>query len=501
MKTRIAWCAVLGSIQLFLFPPDGSGAVFNIANGDVAGLKAAMTTANTNGEDDVISLASGGLYTLTAADNGANGLPRINADGGHALIIKGSGATIQRSTAVGTPNFRIFYINTGAQADISGLTIRNGNLVAHGGAIYVDGEDAPTSLILSSCTLFGNTGDYGGAIYNDGYADGPKFGASLTVINCTFWSNRGTQYGGAIWNDGSFGSANLTVYGCTFRSNSAMLDTGAIQHDGFGGMATGSISNSTFVLNGAGRNGGGIYIDGEDGSAALSISNCTLSDNSAGMHGGALSINNGGTGIASLQVGNTIFEDGASGENIQNVAGTIISQGYNLSNDAAGGDATTGPGGFLNHAGDKRNTDPLTDPAGLQDNGGATLTVALRAGSPALDQGKRSTIGMSSNDQRGEACPFDDPNVANAAGGDGSDIGAYEANVRVTAGDRLGLDLRVTFFSILEHTYEIQSAPTPSGPWTSASGTSVGTGGIIQITAINAFVPPGPRFFRVYQVS
>jgi hypothetical protein len=323
----------------------------------------------------------------------------------------------------------------------------------------------------------------------------------LTVINCTFRDNRGTQYGGAIWNDGSFGSASLTVSGCAFISNSAMLDTGAIQHDAFGGMATGSISNSTFNLNGAGRNGGCVYLDGEDGNATLSISNCTFSDNFAGMHGGAISINNGGAGVATLQVGNTIFEDGASGENIQNVAGTIISQGYNLSNDAAGGDATTGPGGFLNHAGDKRNTDPLTDSAGTKDNGGITVTLALRAGSPALDQGKRSTIGMSNNDQRGEACPFDDPAVGNAPGGDGSDIGAYEADVRVIAEDRLVNDLRVTFFTILEHNYQVEMGPTPSGPWTSASGTTVGTGGIIQITVFNAFVPPGPTFFRVRQVS
>ncbi len=498
MKTRFAWCAVWGAIQLLLFPPVIRGAVFDIPNGDVAALKAAIVTANTNGEDDVIALATGGFYLLTTTASGANGLPIIGPDGGRTLILKGGGATIQRSNAAGTPNFRIFYIGSGAQADIASLTIRNGNLVAHGGGIYVDGEDAPTSLVLAGCALIGNTGDYGGAIYNDGYADGATFGANLTVINCTFLSNRGIQYGGAIWNDGSFGSATLTVVGCAFIANTCLLDTGAIQHDGFGGMATGTISNSTFSQNVAGRNGGCIYVDGEEGSATLSVSNCTLSGNSAGTDGGALYINNGGGGTATVQVGNTIFQTGSSGANIVMGAGTIVSQGYNLSNDAAGGDPTTTPGGFLNHVGDKRNTDPLTDLAGVKDNGGPTVTLALRAGSPAIDQGKRTTLGPSANDQRGEPCPFDDPGLPNAS--DGSDIGAYEADVRVTAEERLGNDLRVTFFSILEHSYEIESGPTPTGPWTSPSGPIVGTGGIVQLTYVNAFGPMA-RFFRVRQVS
>src|SRR4051794_18186690 len=74
MKTRFAWWAVLGGIQLFLFPPVTRGALFNIANGDVTALKAAIVTANSNGEDDIIALANGGLYTLTTAASGANGL-------------------------------------------------------------------------------------------------------------------------------------------------------------------------------------------------------------------------------------------------------------------------------------------------------------------------------------------------------------------------------------------------------------------------------------------
>ena len=75
---------------------------FNIANGDVTGLKKAIITTNANGEDDTIELAANGTYTLSVSDDNLNGLPPITADGTKKLTIDGNGATIQRSTASGT---------------------------------------------------------------------------------------------------------------------------------------------------------------------------------------------------------------------------------------------------------------------------------------------------------------------------------------------------------------------------------------------------------------
>jgi hypothetical protein len=60
----------------------------------------------------------------------------------------------------------------------------------------------------------------------------------------------------------------------------------------------------------------------------------------------------------------------------------------------------------------------------LHDNGGPTFTHALLCGSPAIDHG--SDLSASVTDQRGLSRPFDDPTVANAIGGDGTDIGAFE---------------------------------------------------------------------------
>jgi hypothetical protein len=67
----------------------------------------------------------------------------------------------------------------------------------------------------------------------------------------------------------------------------------------------------------------------------------------------------------------------------------------------------------------------MLDPAGLADNGGSTKTIALLDGSPAIDQGL-SSAGETA-DQRGSSRPSDSGAIANAAGGDGTDIGAFEA--------------------------------------------------------------------------
>jgi len=59
----------------------------------------------------------------------------------------------------------------------------------------------------------------------------------------------------------------------------------------------------------------------------------------------------------------------------------------------------------------------------LANNGGPTPTHELLPGSIAIDAGESSGFAV---DQRGEQRPCDQASVANAAGGDGADIGAFE---------------------------------------------------------------------------
>jgi hypothetical protein len=269
------------------------------------------------------------------------------------------------------------------------------------------------------------------------------------------------------------------------------------------------LNNCTLSSNfgsGTSGSGGAVYNSGVSVTASLVVGNSTFSKNqvpSAGQ-GGAI-FNTGAS--ATVQIGNTILSTAAGipGGTIANSTispGSISSSGYNLSSDAAGGDNGTAPGGLLNATGDQRNTDPLLDPADLRNNGGPTMTIALQATSPAIDKGKRDAVAsLATNiDQRAEARPFDDPNIVNASGGDGSDIGAYEASVRLTALEPLGGDLRLSFTSIVGHDYEVQNrTDLISGNWNPIPGSIAGNGGVAQLTITNAFIPPR-QFYRVHQL-
>ena len=128
MKRSLKLLAALVAISLCR---QTSAAIFPIADGNIPALKAAINTSNANGQDDTIELATNGTYTLTAVDNstnGPNGLPVILSDIGHKLVIHGNGATLQRSTTVNTPEFRLIQIGAGADVTVDGLTITNGSV-------------------------------------------------------------------------------------------------------------------------------------------------------------------------------------------------------------------------------------------------------------------------------------------------------------------------------------------------------------------------------------
>lgn len=429
MRSSLRIHLLIGAALLFL-GNSSHATIFTIANGDVDGangLKAAMNSSNLNGQDDTIELATNGTYILTVRDNALNGLPAIAPDSGHTLTIHGNGATIMRSTVGGTPTFRIFYVNSGSSVTLDHLLLSNGNPGAsHGGAIYNDGETGNVSLTVTNCTISGSSGDYGGAIFNDGYQDPsfPAHTASLTVTNSVISGNSGTQYGGGIWNES--GAINMNVSYCTFSNNSATArSAGAIQFDGSNGAARGSITNCTFTHNTAANYGGAVNIDGSSGSAILPILDCTFDQNTANWGGGvamdgssgsavvgvtnctfnrdfsntlgdAIYVSQTGPGTTSLLIGNTILASGdpdfnLSVDNISGGTASITSQGHNISDDDGAG--------VLTGSGDQINTDPLLDPAGLQNNGGPTLTIGLQVGSPAINNGDSAIA--PERDQRG----------------------------------------------------------------------------------------------------
>jgi fibronectin-binding autotransporter adhesin len=330
----------------------------------------ALNASNANASANTITFAPGVAGTIINSS-------RFGRPITHPLTIIGPGA---RTLGIdGKGNARIFDVRAGAgSVIISGLTLANGKATVLGGSTFPIG--------------------YGGAILN---------AASLTLTDCSLIANSSAVAGGAILNNGSSsGNATLTVNNCTFAGNFSSASGGAILNTGVAsGHATLSMTNCTLNQNIANQYGGAIYNDGTNaGNAALTLTNCTFNQNTANLAvaGGIYNdASNAGQamGAATLTVRNTIFRAGPDGANLVNDQGTIASQGSNLSSDAAGGDAATSPGGFLNQAGDIRNTDPQLDT--LKSNGGPTDTVALLAGSPAINAGNDALA--SPKDQRGKS--------------------------------------------------------------------------------------------------
>ncbi len=345
---------------------------------------------------------------------------------GASVTITGPG--VDQLTVDANDAFRVFHVLPGKTVTISHLTATHGATSDGGGCI--DNENA--TLTLDHVAIRQCAARYGAAVLNDGEAAA----AAMLIADSTIADNATTSAAaGGIYNDGAYsmGSATLEIVRSTISGNQALhtSDGGGIFNDGFSqGHAVLKVHASTFSDNLATTNGGAIAnVGDEGGQATAQVTNCTFSGNTA-VTGGALynqvtsQVMSGG--VAGMEIGNTILVAGASGGTVANSGGAVGSVGFNLASDAAGGDGTTGPGGFLDAATDRRNTDALLGP--LADNGGPTPTHAPAAGSPAIDAGKRDTIPAlaDTTDQRGFTRPVDDPAVGNAIGGDTSDVGAVE---------------------------------------------------------------------------
>jgi hypothetical protein len=373
-------------------------------------LRAAIDASNLHSGADGIgfNLPAGSVIKLTRV------LPDVN----DSVSIVGPGAsllTVQPDSNAST-TFRIFNVTSTGTVTFSGLTISHGVIInGGGGAGILNGNGGTTNV--TGCILIGNftIGD-GGAIANGG--------GTVNATNCAFVSNTtpaGSSAGGAIAN----GNGTTNITNCTFSGNSAG------QGGGIANVGSGLVTVTSSTLSGnMAHSGGGGAITSLNGT--IRLSNCTIAGNilDNSPSGGAGGISNSG-GTVNVK-GTLVASNTATGFSVaQDVSGTFISQGFNLigKNDGAAGSF---PVGNPNVNNDVAGTvaapiDPKLDSNGLQDNGGPTQTIALLPGSPAIDRG--TSAGFSGNlttDQRGFARTFDDPNVANASGGDGTDIGAYE---------------------------------------------------------------------------
>ena len=165
------------------------------------------------------------------------------------------------------------------------------------------------------------------------------------------------------------------------------------------GVAGGGITNSNAVVT---------------GNSSVTIMNSTISGNGAIFGGGIDNEHFVDDGQQQVKLTSTIVANSTVGPDVR---GVITSQGYNIMGDTRGAIITPTTGDQIGVSAAQLKLGPL------QDNGGATPTMAPQCGSVAIDKGIANSL---STDQRGAgfARTVDDPTIADAA--DGTDVGAFE---------------------------------------------------------------------------
>lgn len=343
--------------------PASAVAAPTVSNGNDSGPGSLRQAIADAAPGDTINVPAG-TYTLTSG--------QLVVD--KTLTLAGAGA---RSTIITASNASRVMIAGGSPVTITGLTLTGGKADINalldcqgGGGICNSG-----SLVISDSAVVGNVANVainnqnamgGGGIYNNG--------DTVSITNSTIAGNRaavtssgapiGADGGGGIFNNGS----TLTITNSTVAGNSATVDGTGARHGGGGIYNNGSVTvatNLTLANNsvggGAATSGGSFYVDNAPPST---FKNSIVS---GGVSPGAANCDKFGSDLASSQGGNVESADTC---------------------------------GFT-AAGDKRGVDPLL--GALANNGGQTDTLALQAGSPAID----AAIGCPppATDQRGVARP------------------------------------------------------------------------------------------------
>ncbi|MBI1324764.1 DUF4214 domain-containing protein [bacterium] len=344
---------------------------------------------------DPIVFASAQTITLT-------GTPLELLNTTEAVTITGPAAGV---TVSGGGLIRVFQVEKGATASLSGLTISGGTTSGNGGGLYVIG-----TATLTNCTVSGNSASSGGGLFNVGTViltgstvsgnsgKGDRAGGGLynlgtaTLTDCTIsgnaadgagFNNRNTRYvndnGGGLYN---VGSAALT--NCTVSGNSAKgLGGGLANYP----LATLTLTNSTISGNSA-KYGGGFF---NQGAGTLTLTNSTVSGNT-GLSSGGGGISNGTTKLTNTIVAGNVRP---GSQFTSDLSGRIVSAGYNLIGVANGGSGFVGS--------DLRGSSSVPLKAMLAPlgyYGGLTQTMPLLPGSPALDAGAGGAS-VPATDQRG----------------------------------------------------------------------------------------------------
>ncbi len=258
--------------------------------------------------------------------------------------------------------------------------------------VTIVGDSATTTIIDASG--LGSTPDRIFAVHSN----------TATISRLTAQNGEtGLLGGGGLW----VGPSNtLTLQDAIVRDNTT---TGS----GGGVIVLGTaIMDRVAIVNNSANTGGGLAIQG---GATTTVLNTTVSGNSAVGNGGAI-FNRGTTTLTNSTIASNAGNDGINlaGSGSISLKNTIlvnhVGGNSNVALTSLGNNIDSDGTALLGDPSDQNNVDPLLSV--LANNGGATLTHALLAGSPAINAG--NSIGAPAVDQRSTTR---DANV---------DIGSYE---------------------------------------------------------------------------
>lgn len=380
------------------------GGIYDLHNGDLTLKDVSITGCNAGYGGGVYVEYSDGTVEIvdsTISDNYASSSGgALYTDGGGDLVITNStfDGNVADSGGVGQ-------IGNDGNVTIVGSTFSNNYAEGIGGVFYI-GSDVTGDVSISGSSFIDNTATAGGgAIYANN-------AGSFTVTSSTFSGNVSGSWGGALYlgTDGQV----VTVTDSLFADNYAFFNGGAI--DSFANDQILTINNSTFVGNSS-LYGGAAILKGQGGSLTINMS--TITENSA-AYGGGVWFSSGGRAVdvtitGTILSGNTGTGGAAddldtSGQSspVATISDSILGVvDADITVTASNNIDATAPGFALGLA-------------ALTDNGGATETMALLTGSPAIDAGPATVPTFAGNDFDQRGTPY--VRVYNGQ----SDIGAFE---------------------------------------------------------------------------
>jgi CSLREA domain-containing protein len=391
----------------------GDGICATEAGGNVCTLRAAIQEANASAGNDTINIPLG-TYSLAIAGEAedASATGDLDITDAAGVIIQGAGAA---STFVdGNGVDRVFHIQPGGVADISGITVQGGIApLTYGDNVGGGILNFGGTLTITACMVSNNTASFGGGILN--------LGGTVTITDSTISGNTMIVEGGGIYNS----SGDVTITNCTVSGNTS---SGGFAN--YGGILNGNnmtIQNSTITGNSA------YLYAGVENFGDMTMTNCTISNNTS--TGNDYEVGCGGAGLhneTTITIQNSTIVDNtpvniSNGDDCVGYGGPFIiknsivasndtanvncvvpyipidgSSTKNLSTDATCGEYFT------------QKTVPEINLGPPAHNGGPTDTIALLTGSAAIDGGDDASC--PATDQRGVLRPQ----------GVHCDIGAFE---------------------------------------------------------------------------